>query len=170
MSILYKNRSLSVYWMMFNENGWVDCERDLGDDTHEFQLRVLAMNWHDVRAVWLKSLDVCGDIGVGWIDIKPDDNGDHEFLDEAEENDIRLARKLAEENLLRLGIPFVEDYKFVDDRGKRKARINKAIRKRLDVDGYIEKLQAIDEEKWEKRQSEKKEGSKNEAECGQESR
>lgn len=153
---------VSFEWYMFVHNGWEDgesksYEKNGTTDEREYLNRVCSGYWHDVKAVWLASLSLCGDIGVGWIEAKRAEDGmqGEEYLANCDLDDIESAIAVAERMLLRQGIPFTADYKFTHDKGKRLTRLNKAIRRRLKVDEYVERLRKKAEEKRKKTQEEK---------------
>lgn len=160
MKSLY-DYDVSAEWSMFWHNGWEGGEPKSYDgcidETHYFN-RVCAGYRHDVKAVWLSSLSLCGDIGVGWIEAKRAEDGTQgeEYFARCDLEEIESAIAITERMLLRQGIPFTADYKFTNDKGKRMARLNKAIRKRLKVDEYVERLRKRAEEKWKKQEEERK--------------
>jgi hypothetical protein len=161
---------VGLEWSMFWHNGWENGEVHRYDkdcnqiDEREYLNRVCAGYKHDVKAVWLASLSLCGDIGVGWIEAKRAEDGmeGKEYFANCDLEEIESAIAITERMLLRQGIPFTADYKFTHDKGKRMKRLNLAIRKRLKVDEYVERLRKRAEEKrakemeeWEKEHKEK---------------
>lgn len=148
---------VSAEWSMFVHNGWEVGEvrrydKDSRGDEREYLNRVCSGYWHDVKAVWLSSLKLCGDIGVDWIEAKRAEDGtqEDEYFAQCDLEEIDDAIAITERMLLRQGIPFTADHKFTHDKGKRLARLNKAIRRRLKVDEYVERLRKRAEEKREK--------------------
>ena len=148
--------NVSDEWFMFVHNGWEVGEvrrydKDSRGDEREYLNRVCSGYWHDVKAVWLSSLNLCGDIGVDWIEAKRAEDGtqEDEYFAQCDLEEIDDAIAITERMLLRQGIPFTADHKFTHDKGKRLARLNKAIRRRLKVDEYVERLRKRAEEKRE---------------------
>ena len=94
---------------------------------------------------------------VGWVEAKRAEDGTEgeEYFANCDLEEIESAIAITERMLLRQGIPFIADYKFTHDKGKRMKRLNLAIRKRLKVDEYVERLRKRDEERRKKMQEEK---------------
>lgn len=150
---------VSAEWLMFWHNGW-----ESGENEREYLNKICAGYRHDVKAVWLASLRLDGDIGVGWVEVKPsEDDGTLEtgYFASCDLDEMEYAMSITERMLLRQGIPFIADYEFTHDKGKRMRRLNLAIRRRLKVDEYVERERKREEKRWKKQEEEyKKEANK----------
>jgi len=134
---------------LLSQNGWEWVAYDDETDYYKYVNTFLGTYSVKVRAVVFEHpghLIVNGYFGVGWLefvdypDCTRDENIGYGFGDLA---DIIHGMELAEENLIRIGMPFVPDYKF---HGKNKANLkrrNDALRRKLNM------------ERWEKEAMEK---------------
>ena len=76
-----------------------------------------------------------GDYGVAWIECNLSVYTCREYYGESDAREILYAIDHAETNLLKCGIPFTTDYRFSGRNASNKARRNKAIRRKLGLEG-----------------------------------
>lgn len=129
-------------WMWQTYDGWAD------DDYYKYKSTFLGEYSVDVMAVVADNANhirLNGHLGVMWLEVvgypdcDRDENNGYTFRDI---DDIRSGLMLAEENLVRCGIPFTPDYRF---HGKNRANLkrrNDATRRRLG-------MEALEKEAWE---------------------
>ena len=128
-------------------NGW-KWEKALAEDDYEvYTLQVLSLMYDVICyayiSVYEKHLKCDGHYGVLWLGVKHEYQDENESLSESDLRDMLYAFEIAEENLIRCGVPFTPDYKF---HGRNKAnmkRRNDTLRRKL---GLEELEKAGDEE------------------------
>ena len=121
-------------WQMYD--GWAD------EEYYKYKAKFLGMYSVEVLAVVADNsnhIRVNGHLGVMWLEVadypdcERDENNGWSFGDL---NDMLLGLMLAEENLVRCGVPFTPDYKFHGPNKANMKRRNDATRKRLDMDRW----------------------------------
>lgn len=126
-------------WVWQRYKGWAD------EDYYKYKSTFLGLYSVEVYAVvsaHAKHMCICGELGIMWLEIAGypdctrDENNGYTYNDLV---DLQTGMILAEENLIRCGIPFTSDYRF---HGKNKANLkrrNDAIRKKLNMAYWEEK-------------------------------
>lgn len=121
-------------WHHYNSD-WL-IKMDDTEDYFQYTLTVLGKGYHTtVRAVvsaHSKHLVVDGHYGVMWLDAAKYEN-DPPYEEHALE-DMLTAIEYAEDNLLKIGMPFVPDYKFHGKNKANKKRRNDKLRKLYGLD------------------------------------
>lgn len=125
-------------WMWQTYKGWAD------EDYYKYKSSFLNIYQTDVLAVvacsW-RHIRVNGHYGVMWLeavgypDCSRDENNGYSIGDL---DDIRTGLILAEENLVRIGVPFTPDYKFHGRNRANLKRRNDATRKKLNMEHWEE--------------------------------
>ena len=119
-------------WHSYNSDPLI--QMDDSDDYAQYTLKVLGEYETTVRAVVAqhsKHLCINGHYGVLWLDAvdyecqRP--YSDHALID------MLFALELAEENLLKIGMPFAPDYRFHGNKANRKRR-NEKLRRLYDLE------------------------------------
>lgn len=132
---------------LMGNHGWIwETHAEEGDEHYFFTKTVLSNDYKvKVNAIvysgW-KHLDESGHYGVAWLDFVdyPDCTIDKwHGLTIHELEDIIHGMILAEEDLVRCGIPFVPDYHFHGPNAWNMKRRNDATRKRLNIDHWEER-------------------------------
>ena len=118
----------NYFWRVFHSNGWshkfpADFDRDKEQEDlyemtilEEYQCTVTAHVVTDAR-----SLKINGEYGVMWINVEYEYN-DEDGHSWSELNEMQDAIIDAEENLVKIGIPFESDYEF---HGKNRANLKR---------------------------------------------
>ena len=136
---------------MFCGNGWKWNQYDgwHEDDYEKYKATFLSTYAVEVQAVvsdCYKGMNLDGHLGVLWLEVTDypdccrDENNGYSFGDL---EDMKYGIISAEENLVKLGVPFTPDYKF---HGRNKANLkrrNDATRKKLNMEHW-------EEEEWKK--------------------
>lgn len=127
---------------LFGSNGWVwdsatSVHRNDGLDYYnatflcEYHVYVTA-----VTSTHERGMELNGHLGVVWLEAEYECDMQH--LSYGDLENMQGGMEMAEENLLKCGIPFCPDYKFHGKNVYRKVQMNNAIRKKLNLE-QIEK-------------------------------
>ena len=118
---------------IMGENGWIwhhyqddEFSSDVPDDYECFTMEILGEYRTVVRVCvseYEQHLSVDGHYGVLWLEVAKYENDPPHS--ERDLYDMIYAIEKAEENLLRIGMPFVPDYKFHGNKANRKRRNEK---------------------------------------------
>ena len=137
----------SRFFDYFTKTGWAQkfLECEMGNSV--YSLRILETYYTEVFAIVSDteaSVTEHGDLGIIWLE------GNYEYqennLCHADLKNISDALDTAEELLLTIGIPFVEDYKFHGTNAAKKARKNVCIRLKWEIDKWIKKYKELSRE------------------------
>lgn len=127
------------FFHIFTANGWKS--EGIEDDLHKYSLVVLADYETKVYACVAedeKGIEICGDLGVLWLE------GKYEYADRPltlnQLEDAKQGIINAQNNLLAIGIPFCSDYKFYGKNTYNKTRKNEKTRKIWGIDKYATQL------------------------------
>ena len=160
----------SYFWRVFHSNGWShqfpkDFEKDkTREDLYvmtlleEYECTVTAHVITDAQ-----SLDITGQYGVMWINVNyeyQDDDG-HSW---GELSEMQSAIIDAEDNLVKIGIPFVDDYDFHGKNRANKKRKNDALIRKLNLKEKADKDREQYKETMKKYEEQRKEREKRIAE------
>lgn len=134
--MMFKEDNFHGYsWNRFAQNGWKwEKDRSLEKDDYDvFSMTFLVT--YDVKVYACVSrysghLALEGHYGVMWLESEYEYDRPHS-IDELEE--MKQGMAYAEDNLLRIGIPFSPDYKFISD-AELKAAINAKLRNKLNLE------------------------------------
>ena len=124
-------------WRVLHNNGWQWLEDDQSDYT-TFMLTILVtykVNIYARVSMHNKHLQLDGHYGVLWLDAEYEYND--RPLSYTELDEMLYAIEQAEDNLIRIGMPFTEDYKFHSNDGRVRNRLaskNKTLRKKLNLE------------------------------------
>lgn len=147
-----KSKTGGVDWTrLLGENGWRwDSPKSIQEEYSFYEARIFGCQY-DVRC-WARVSDTpdgnsaSGDWGVAWIECDISTYTSREFIGLCDAQEIMYAIDHAETNLLRCGVPFVEDYRFAGKNASNKARCNAAIRMKLGLKTKGEMLHGCEDE------------------------
>ena len=138
MSRIMNNESARDYiWRALHDNGWQWINEDASDYS-TFKMTILVTyNVYIYARVSMHSqhLSLDGHYGVLWLEAEYEYND--RPLSYTELDEMIYAIQKAEENLVNIGMPFTEDYKFHADTNRMNERLtarNKTTRKRLNLE------------------------------------
>ena len=138
---------------MLRSNGWVpESESSCENDTEDFTVYVKILSWQDCKSsydivvqAWvsdnMSGIEFCGGLGVCDIEIEGYRNAPAPY-DARDLTDFLRAIQVAEEQLLENGIPFSEEYKFVED-ADRKTEKNRENRKTTNLEAAEQEANAL---------------------------
>lgn len=114
-------------------NGWKSehdpDEKDLSTYTLTFLSLEYDVTCYARVATYKKQLDLDGHYGVMWLEFEKEYRDQHNS--ENDLKDMLYGFELAEDNLLRCGVPFTPDYRFHGKNRANMKRKNDAIRRKL---------------------------------------
>lgn len=122
-----------MFYELFYSNGWLRTQPTYDYATYKMQL--YADYKYECYAQVSENedhLNNSGYYGINWIDVKPLDFDIPYGLNELE--DMKEAIIVAENNLLTIGVPFIEDYAFNGRNAANKKRRNDALRRKLKIE------------------------------------
>ena len=157
----------NYFWRVFHSNGWShQFPKDFEKDKNQEDLYVMTLleeyectvTVHVVTSA--QSLGINGEYGVMWINVKyeyQDDDG-HSW---GELQEMEAAIIDAEDNLVKIGIPFDSDYEFHGANRANKKRKNEALIRKLNLKekakhDYEEHKKLMEKYEEQKKEREKK--------------
>lgn len=128
------------FYTMFGKNGWAPEPQsesfpilDIFSATFTVSYRMSVYAFVSINSFGLDAID---HIGVAWLQVKFQDTDNAGELTYYNATEIQKTIECAEDNLLKLGIPFVEHYEFHGKNKVNKKRRNDSLIRKLDVKAY----------------------------------